>query len=62
MLTAAIILYAEKWKGVKEWMETVMESVKLAKPTILIKEKNLPSFVSIWKPLPDFMLGTEGKK
>lgn len=41
-----------QWKH--EWKKYV-ELVEMATLIILINEKNLASFVSTWKPLPDFM-------
>lgn len=38
-----------------------MELAEMSKLIILITEKNLLGFVSIWKPLRDFLLDPEKK-
>lgn len=43
----------------EEWAVKVMQLAEMATLTVLIKENNLCSFVSIWKPLLDSLLKTE---
>lgn len=42
-------------------MEKGTELVEIVQLTVFIKKKNLSSFVCTWKPLLDFLLGTDNE-
>ena len=61
MITAAKLIYAQRWKdaqipSMEDWMIKLMELAQMAKLTALIRENTVTGFVSIWKPLLDYLL------
>lgn len=59
-------LYAQRWKDtliptMKKCMVKMIWLMVIEKLTVLIKEKNLTSFVSMWKPLLHLELKVGGK-
>uniref|UniRef100_A0A8D0KLK4 Reverse transcriptase domain-containing protein n=1 Tax=Salvator merianae TaxID=96440 RepID=A0A8D0KLK4_SALMN len=60
MITAARIVYAQKWKGeilptVDDWLVKMMELAKMDKLTNLLRIKTVDRFYRNWKPFIDFL-------
>ena len=64
MITAARLLYAQKWKNetiptANEWIMKMMELAEMAKLTTIIKEGSVIKFMSDWKLFIEFLQETE---
>ena len=60
MITAARLLYAQKWKNetiptMNEWLMKMMELAAMAKLTALIKEGATTRFMLDWKPFIEYV-------
>ena len=60
MITAARLLYAQKWKNeiiptVNEWIIKMMELAEMATLTTIIKEGSATKFIVDWKHFVEFV-------
>uniref|UniRef100_A0A8D0C1K1 Uncharacterized protein n=1 Tax=Salvator merianae TaxID=96440 RepID=A0A8D0C1K1_SALMN len=60
MVTAARIVYAQKWNGDKiptvgDWLVKIMELAEMDKLTNLLRNKTVDRFYRNWKPFIDFL-------